>query len=153
MNEVVTEQVQKEQTDRQWDRYYRQKDDGNAQVQKPSEKQKTYIVQLGRRVGLKIDLSRVDSREAASRLIDQLRQLHGRMNGNGQQSTNELRDKRVAFGMATKLVYRKWVDLHHTPGKSKRFWKEVTELFEEYEKQQEVAVCSFTSASELAAVR
>ena len=151
MNEVVTEQVQKEQTDKQWDRYYSQKGDGNAQAQKPSEKQKTYIVQLGKRVGLKIDLTRVDSRGAASRMIDHLRQLHGRMKGNGQQHSNELRDKRVAFGMATKLVYRKWVDLHHPPGKSKRFWKEVTELFEEYEKQQEAALCGFTSASEPAA--
>ena len=115
----------------------------------PSERKKSYIVGLSRRVGLKINIERVQDREAASRLIEQLRTLHGRVNGNGHQQSSELRDRKVAFGMTTKLVYRKWVDLHHNPGKSERFWKEVVELFTEYEKHQETALSGFVSASEL----
>ena len=149
MNEAVTERVEKEQADKQWQDYEEAKPK-TGHSEKPSERQKSYIVGLSRRVGLKINIERVQDREAASRLIEQLRTLHGRANGNGYQQSSELRDKRVAFGMATKLVYRKWVETHYTPGKSKRFWKEVSDLFREYEKHQETALSGFVSASELA---
>jgi len=150
MQEAVTERIEKEEADKQWQDY----EESNAKtgkLEKPSEKQKSYIISLGRRVGLKINIERVQDREAASRLIEQLRTLRGRVNGNGYQQSNVLRDRQIAFGMATKLVYRKWIDLHHNPRKSKRFWDEVTELFGEYEKHQETALSGFVSASELAA--
>jgi len=145
MNEAVTERIEKEKIDSQWNDYH-EAENGKEKLE-PTGQQKSYLNFLAKAAGIKIDVSKIKDRNQASRLIDNLKKLRGSRNGNG---LNELRDRRVAFGMATKLVYRKFVDLHHTPG-GKRFWKEVRVLFNEYEKQQEAAVSGFTDASELAA--
>lgn len=145
MNEAVTERIEKEEADKQWSKFHAA---NRKERQEPTGQQKSYLNFLAKAAGVEIDVSKIRDREEASRLIDNLKR--SRRPGNGR-NTNELRDKKVAFGMATKLVYRKWVETHYTPGKSKRFWKEVADLFREYEKHQEAAVSGFSNASDLVA--
>ncbi|MDA2927108.1 transposase [Acidobacteria bacterium AH-259-G07] len=52
----------------------------------------------------------------------------------------ELRDKRIAFGMATKLMFRRYREQQRDPLKWKRFWKDVNILFKAYLEEQERAV-------------
>lgn len=137
MEEVVLEGIEKEAIDEQWNRYH---DAKRESAQAISPRQRAYIVALAREVGLSVDASQVKSREEASRLIERLKVLNG--TANGKSFDPELRDRRVAFGMATKLVFKKYMDRHKEVRKSKKFWQEVAELYREYQKQQESAVRS-----------
>lgn len=61
--------------------------------------------------------------------------LNGNMNGH----SIELRDKRVAFGLSTKLVFEKYVALHKTPIEWNKFWDDVDRFYTQYLNRQEVA--------------
>jgi hypothetical protein len=63
--------------------------------------------------------------------------LSKQMNGS---NVNELRDKRIAFGMAAKLVFKKYLDTHRDYRKVKRFWDEVDSFYKAYQLRQEQAV-------------
>ncbi len=114
-----------------------------------TEKQKRYIQDLAAVAGARVDEQRVTDKQVASCIIDQLKRLANIRTANSFDSAS--RDKREVFGMATKPVYRKWRELHNNPRKPKRIWAEVVELFEEYERQQDVAVnTTFMNAVEMA---
>ena len=89
-------------------------------------------------VGLTFDVSRIQTREQASALIEKLRLLGRCMNGRGYDA--ELRDRRVAFGMATKLVFRRYREQQRDPTKWRRFWKDVECFYRSYQEQQELAI-------------
>lgn len=135
MEEAVLERIQKDKEDRQWDKYHANVGQKNGK-DKPSEKQRAYIAALGRTAGLNVDVSKIEDSEQASRLIERLKLLASRMNGNGF----DLRDKRVAFGLATKLVFRRYCEQQKDPTKWKRFWKDVNLFYTAYQKHQELAV-------------
>jgi hypothetical protein len=97
----------------------------------PSEKQKEFILALGKEVGLEIDVSKLKDRKHASLLIDRLKQLSRQMNRYNDE-------RRSAFGFATKLVFANYSDHGKDPIKYKRFWKDVRLFFEEYTKHQEI---------------
>ena len=137
MEEVVLERIEKDASDEQWNEYQSAKRDGGQGI---SPRQRTYIVALAREAGLSVDASQVRTREEASHLIERLKALNG--TANGKSFDPELRDKRVAFGMATKLVFKKYMDRHKEVRRSKKFWHEVVEFYTEYQKQQESAVRS-----------
>lgn len=147
MEEVILEKIEKNEADEKWNKHNEAEAKENGEVQ-PSKRQKAYIEALARSVGLKVDVSKMGNREEASRLIENLKLMNRRTNGNGFDSA--LRDKRVAFGMATKLVFKKYMDRHKEVRKSKKFWQEVEELYREYQSHQESVVHSpFTDALEL----
>ena len=52
----------------------------------------------------------------------------------------ELRDRKVAFGMATKLVFNRYRGQQRDPLKWKRFWKDVRKFHRAYEREQQLAV-------------
>lgn len=52
----------------------------------------------------------------------------------------ELRDKRVAFGVATKLLFRRYADKGKNPIRAKQFWSDVRAFYTAYQQEQELAV-------------
>jgi len=107
-------------------------------VDEPSARQKAYIQALARTAGLKMDVSTIGDKAKAARIIDSLKLLSGRMNGN----SSDVRDKRVAFGMATKLVFASYAGRERDISKwnPKKFWDEVRSFYADYLQQQELAV-------------
>ena len=141
--QVVKERVRKDSTDGQWNEFHTASELANKERGPPSEKQKQYIFALGKAVGMKIEVSKIADREQASRLIERLKLLNQQMNGNrGNGFDAWLRDKRVAFGLATKLLFRRYCEQQKDPVKWKRFWKDVHKFYTAYQRQQEIAVSS-----------
>jgi len=134
MEEVVLEKVEKEKVDRLEARYH---EAGNS-MKAPSEKQKAYMITLARTVGLRFNVSKIRDKAKASQLIERLKALNRQMNGKSLEA--ELRDKRVAFGMATKLVFRRYQEQQKEPMKWKRFWADVEAFYRTYTEEQEKAV-------------
>ena len=127
MEQVVVQQHRREGS----------KPDGEkSAAEQPSEKQKQYILALARTAGLKVDMSSIADREKAARLIERLKLLVAKMT----TEDGSMRDRRVAFGLATKLVFQLYVEQSRSPLKYKRFWRDVLGLYTEYLKQQEFAV-------------
>jgi len=126
MNEATTEQIGRKQNERQ------------PASGAPSERQKAYITALAAAAGLKMDASKIEDREKASRVIEHLKLLNGRMGGPRQ--IGDERDRKVAFGLATKLVYRRHVGQYGGIKSGALFWREVEQLFREYQREQERAI-------------
>lgn len=99
-----------------------------------SAKQLSYIEALAREAGVKVNLEPIETSAQASKVITRLKQL------SGQKPGVDLRDSRVAFGMATKLVFKKYADSHRDYRKAKSFWREVREFYLAYQREQESAV-------------
>jgi len=127
------ELVEKQTADEQWNKYHDNRE--NKDIRKPTQRQIAYIVSLAKTVGLKVKLERIDSTTKASSLIERLKMLSRQMNG--YSAVYESRDKKVAFGMVTKLVFKKYLDSRKDYRKLKGFWKEVEELYRQYQKNQE----------------
>jgi len=134
MNETVKMQVEKQETDEQWNEYHEGQE---REERKPTEKQIAYIVALSRAVGMKVNTEKIGSNSQASALIEKLKLINQRINGNGG---TDLRDKRVAFGLATKLISRRYADKEKDFKKSRKFWQDVRSFYEEYLEQQEQVV-------------
>ena len=111
---------------------------GEVAKESASPKQKAYIAVLAKAAGMKIDVSTIDDKEKATRLIDGLKLLNARMNGNGFY----VRDRRVAFGLATKLIFASYLRRETDPAKWSRsqFWSGVRNFYADYLEQQELAV-------------
>jgi hypothetical protein len=123
MNEADFE---KERTDVEVNEYLQ------SEIQ-PSEKQKEFILALGKEVELEIDLSKLKDRKQASLLIDRLKLLNKQMNRNNDA-------RKSAFVFATQLVFANYSDHGKDPIKYKRFWKDVRLFFEEYVKYQKILI-------------
>lgn len=104
----------------------------------PSARQKAYIQALASAAGLKMDVSTIVDRQKATRIIDSLKLLNQRMNAEGFDT----RDRRVAFGMATKLVFASYAGRERDISKwnPKKFWDEVRSFYVTYLQEQELAV-------------
>ena len=108
-------------------------------MDKPTEKQLNAIRKLARATKSSVDLNKITSKQEASKIIDS---LIGKRNGNGNNNgNNEHRDKKAAYGMATKLVFRKYIDFNNKDYKEDpEFWKEVDELYQQYLQHQDRAI-------------
>lgn len=118
----------------------------------PTEKQISYLKRLAAGAGKTVDVSGMSKREV-SRLIDELRDTTekpgGSGNGNGRRNRTDDHDRRIAFGMATKLVYQRYLKTGEGVPNSERFWKDVKAFFEAYGKEQERATAlSFRPADQ-----
>lgn len=136
--EAVVETAQKNQTDEQWNKY-NETENSNKDVP-PSERQKGYITALAKNVGLKIDITKVKDKKEASVIIERFKQLNRQMNGNAYGNNNDLRDKKVAFGLATKLVFRQYSEKQKDPIRFKKFWTDVQKFYKAYQEHQEEAI-------------
>ena len=108
---------------------------GNGRKEPASWPQKKYIAILAKSAGLKVNLDSVEDKEKAAQLIDSLKLLNSRVNGN----SIELRDKRIAFGLSTKLVFEKYVATQKGPMDWNKFWNDVERFYSQYLSRQEVA--------------
>ena len=136
MQEEVVERVRKERDEEQWDEFHKAQANGEV-----SQKQKRYIFVLAKSVGLKIDVSKITDRQQAHLLIERLKLLDKQMNnGEGKKTFDaELRDRKVAFGLATKLLFRRYAE-NEKAMMAKQFWSDVHRFYRAYEEQQKVAV-------------
>jgi len=99
----------------------------------PTESQLRYITRLAGLAGVKIDAGKIDSQNKASMIIVKLRSMTGQ---NGSSATSDLRDKRIAFAMATKLMFVKYMHFGINCTRSDRFWEDVAELYRQYQENQ-----------------
>lgn len=85
-----------------------------------------------------MDMSTIQDKQKAARIIDSLKLLNARSNGN----VSDVRDKRIAFGMATKLVFASYAGRERDILKwsPKKFWDEVRSFYADYLQQQDLAV-------------
>ena len=112
------------------------REDAESEDSKPaSAKQLNYIEVLAKEAGVKVNLDKIETSDQASKVITRLKQLSGKPEGGV-----DLREKRIAFGMATKLVFKKYADSHRDYRKAKGFWREVREFYLAYQREQESAV-------------
>ena len=125
MEEEVLNSVQKHDTE-------------DRRGSEPSRLQRGYILTLAKSVGLKVDVSKIESKERASRAIDSLKLLNRRMNGTAFH--DQERNRRAAFGLATKLFFKRYSDQQRDPLKWKQFWKDVQKFYRRYVREQELAV-------------
>lgn len=102
-----------------------------------SEQQRRYIYFLARNVGLKVDVSKIGTREQASACIDRLKQMNAN-NGNKTPVDWELKDRKTAFGLATKLVFSLYVDRGRNPATTEGFWKDVYKFYQQHQEKQEL---------------
>lgn len=122
---------------RKSERRSEQKVNGEA-VEEPSARQKAYIQALARAAGLNMDIATIQDKQKATRIIDSLKLLNARTNGN----VSDVRDRRIAFGMATKLVFVSYArrEMDMSKWSPKQFWDEVRNFYADYMRQQELAV-------------
>ena len=106
--------------------------------EEPTRLQRGYILTLAKSVGLRVDVTKIESKEQASRAIDRLKLLNSRMNGSSFH--DDSRDSRAAFGMVTKLMFRRYSAQQRDPLKWKQFWKDVTKFYRRYLEEQEHAI-------------
>ena len=108
-------------------------------MDKPTEKQLNAIRKLARATKSSVNLNNITSKQEASKIIDALiEKRNGKSNSN--INNNELRDKRVAYGMATKLVFRKYQQLNIDYKKAENFWKDVDDFYKQYLQHQDRAI-------------
>ena len=108
---------------------------------KPTEKQLRYLGRLVKAAGRTTNLADLSKNEASA-LIDELsnngQNTKGVLNnGTHESGSYDERDRKAAFGMATKLVYQRYLTIGAVPPNGEGFWKKVREFFEEYEKERE----------------
>jgi len=101
----------------------------------PSKKQKTYILTLARMAGVRVDIARVTSRAKASEVIEKLKGMNSKpvaLPVTNTATNVDEREKRIAFGLATKLMFRRYSDHNWNPASDKDFWNDVAKLYSAY---------------------
>jgi hypothetical protein len=102
----------------------------------PTEKQLRAIQRLARAAKASVNLNKIASKQEASRIIDE---LLGKLNGK-KSSRNDC-DRKVAYGLATKLVFFRYNNFKIDYNTDK-FWEDVDEFYREYFRRQSRAVSS-----------
>ena len=108
-------------------------------MDKPTEKQLNAIRKLARATKSSINLNKIASKQEASKIIDALIE---KRNGKSSYSNNNngCRDRKVAYGLATKLVFRKYQQLNVDYKKAENFWKDVDDFYKQYLRNQDRAI-------------
>lgn len=100
----------------------------------PTEKQLRAIERLARAAKSSVNINKIASKQEASRIIDE---LLGKLNGKKQD--NGLNDRKIAYGLATKLVFVRYKDLK-IDYRTEDFWRNVDEFYKQYLEKQSRAV-------------
>lgn len=138
MEEAVMERIRKDKTGEEWNKFHEMEAKREGNGQPPSARQIAYIRALAKSVGIEVEAAALEDMEKASAYIEKLRELARQMGGSSYDA--EMRDKRVMFGMVTKLVYRRYCDQQKNPGDLKQFWRDVHAFYKRYQAEQEAAV-------------
>ena len=101
-------------------------------MNEPTEKQINAIKKLARSTNTSVDVDSVATKQEASRILDE---LIAKQNGTRKSSSNDSRDKKVAYGMAVKLVFGRYQQLG-SDHRTEEFWKEVDEFHKQYLEHQ-----------------
>jgi len=100
-------------------------------MNEPTEKQLNAIRKLARATKSSVDLNKITTKQEASRILDEL--IAKRNAKSNSNNGNELRDRKAAYGLATKLVFRKYIEFNNRDYREgSEFWKEVDELYQQY---------------------
>ena len=102
-----------------------------------TEKQLNAIRKLARATKSSINLSKIASKQEASKIIDE---LIAKRNGGSQNSNSDSRDRKAAYGLAVKLVLKRYQQLNIDYKKSGSFWKDVDEFYQQYLQHQDRAI-------------
>ena len=143
MNEDARMLAEKAEVDAFWDRYYKLNSFKRMEVrtmEKPSQRQLEYIAVLAEETGSQVDMATIPTGHDPSRLIEELKAKRNGANDVRNGNGADLRDRGIAFGIATKLVFKRYSDQQKDPKKGKRFWKDVEAFYRAYQQQQEKAV-------------
>lgn len=102
-------------------------------MDEPTEKQINAIRKLARATKSSIDVDSIASKQEASRILDE---LIAKRNGTRKNSGNDSRDRKVAYGMAVKLVFGRYQQ-SGSDYRTEEFWKEVDEFHKQYLEHQD----------------
>ena len=106
---------------------------------RPTEKQLAAIRRLASVTKSSVNLSKIASKREASKLIER---LIAKRNGGAERHSWEVKDRKCAYGLATKLVFKRYLQIGRDyMGAKERFWKEVDELYTEYVEHISRATC------------
>ena len=103
----------------------------------PTEKQLNAIRKLARATKSSINLSKLASKQDASKIIDE---LIAKRNGGSQNNNSDSRDRKAAYGLAVKLVLKRYQQLNIDYKKSGDFWKDVDDFYQQYLQHQDRAI-------------
>jgi len=107
-------------------------------MDKPTEKQLNAIRNLARATKSSVNLNKIASKQEASKIIDEL--IGKRNNNNNNNHDSELKDKKAAYGLATKLVFCRYKQLNIDYKKAENFWKDVEDFYKQYLQHQDRAL-------------
>ena len=105
-------------------------------MNEPTEKQMNAIRKLARATKSNVNLDSIGSKKEASKLIDKLIAKRNGTNGNGG---GDCRERKVAYGLAVKLVFVRYQQLS-TNYRTEEFWREVDEFYGKYMEHQDRAM-------------
>jgi len=124
-------------------------------MEKPaSAEQKGFIYGLVRDLGVDVDMNRIRTSQQASVAIKKLKAMAearglrkkapeaaGRVEQRAQPAP-DAKDRKMAYGMATKLVFSQYVQENRAPLRSEGFWADVRTFYNAYMKNQEAALAA-----------
>ena len=104
----------------------------------PTEKQLNAIRKLARMSNTSIDVDSIRTKQEASRILDE---LIPKGNPKGRNDNTDCREKKMAYGLAVKLVFARYQQLSMDT-KSESFWSDVDEFYQQYLEHQDRAIKS-----------
>ncbi len=109
--------------------------EANMNGDKPTYKQLAVIRRLARKTRSSINLNEIATKQEASKMIEEL------LAGNGNNGNySDCRDKKMAFGLAAKLVFCKYKEQKMDYLKSDAFFTEVGAFYQKYIEHQDRAI-------------
>jgi len=114
-------------------------EENNINGNSPTERQLVVIRKLARFTKASVNLNNIKTKQDASRLIEDLIAKQNGNNGNGNGSS-DCKEKKIAFGLATKLVFCKYKEQKMDYILSHAFWGEVEAFYQQYVEHQDRAV-------------
>jgi len=109
----------------------------------PTDKQLNAIRKLARMTNTSVDMDSIRTKQEASKILDELIPK-GNLKGKDNSSTksgNDCREKKVAYGLAVKLVFARYQQLSMDTN-AESFWSDVDEFYQQYLEHQDRAVKS-----------
>lgn len=107
-------------------------------VNEPTNKQIAAISRLARLTKSSVDMNKVSTKQQASELIEEL--IAKRSGAKGTAKGSNGNDSKCAYGMATKLVFSKYLEFEMDYRKVESFWDEVDEFYRTYVKRMSQAI-------------
>ena len=106
-------------------------------MNEPTEKQINAIKKLARSTNTDVDLNSITTKWEASKILDK---LIAKRSGRSQNNNSDSRDRKAAYGLAVKLVLKRYQQLNIDYKKTGSFWKDVDEFYQQYLQHQNQAL-------------